>query len=167
MLETGNLGGKCADINALFVGMSRSLGIPARDVYGVRVARSAFGYKELGSNPASLKGSQHCRAEVYLKAHGWVGMDPADVAKVMRQEMPEWIRSPKNAIVAPVNKALFGGWEGNWIAFNNAHDVKLPNSKGPQLGFFMYPAAENALGRLDSYAPDDFKYQISAKEIKA
>src|SRR5207247_4602795 len=30
MLETGNLGGKCADINALFVGMSRSLGIPAR-----------------------------------------------------------------------------------------------------------------------------------------
>ena len=31
----------------------------------------------------------------------------------------------------------------------------------------MYPVAENALGRIDSYAPDDFKYQITAKEIKA
>ena len=36
MLETGNLGGKCADINALFVGLCRSVGIPARDVYGLR-----------------------------------------------------------------------------------------------------------------------------------
>ena len=167
MLETGNLGGKCADLNALFVGMNRALGIPARDVYGLRVAPSAFGYKELGGNSASLKGAQHCRAEVYLKGYGWVGMDPADVAKVMRQETAEWIKSPKNAIVAPVNKALFGGWEGNWMAYNVAHDVNLPNSKGPQLGFFMYPTAENSGGRLDSYAPDDFKYQITAKEIKA
>ena len=63
MLETGNLGGKCADLNALFVGMNRALGIPARDVYGLRVAPSAFGYKELGGNSASLKGAQHCRAD--------------------------------------------------------------------------------------------------------
>ena len=40
MLETGNLGGKCADINALFVGLCRSVGIPARDVYGLRFALS-------------------------------------------------------------------------------------------------------------------------------
>ena len=167
MLETGNLGGKCADLNALFVGLCRSVGIPARDVYGLRVAPSAFGYKELGGNSASLKGAQHCRAEVYLAGQGWVGMDPADVAKVMRLESPEWIKSPKNSLVAPVNKALFGGWEGNWMAFNNAHDVSLPHAKGPKLGFFMYPVAENASGRLDSYAPDTFKYQIGAKEIKA
>ena len=61
---------------------------------------------------------------------------------------------------------LFGGWEGNWVAFNTAHDLTLPNSKGDRIGFFMYPTAENNEGRLDSYAPDDFKYQISAKEIK-
>ena len=29
----------------------------------------------------------------------------------------------------------------------------------------MYPIAENADGRIDSYAPDDFKYQITAREI--
>ena len=167
MLETGNLGGKCADLNALFVGLCRAVGLPARDVYGIRVAPSAFGYKELGGNSASLKGAQHCRAEVYLKGYGWVAMDPADVAKVMRQETPEWIKSAQNPLVAPVNKALFGGWEGNWMAYNTAHDVSLPNSKGPKLGFMMYPTAETAAGRLDSYAPDDFKYQITAKEIKA
>ena len=167
MLETGNLGGKCADLNALFVGLCRSVGLPARDVYGLRVAPSAFGYKELGGNSASLKGAQHCRAEVFLKGHGWVGMDPADVAKVMRQELPEWIKSAQHAVVAPVNKALFGGWEGNWMGYNSAHDIALPNSRGPQLAFFMYPVAENAAGRLDSYAPDEFRYQISAREIRA
>jgi len=167
MLETGNLGGKCADLNALFVGLCRSVGLPARDVYGLRLVPSAFGYKELGGNPASLQGAQHCRAEVYLKGYGWVAMDPADVTKVMRQETPEWIKTPQNALVKPVNQALFGGWEGNWMAYNVAHDVKLPHAKGPALGFFMYPVAENASGRLDSYAPDDFKYQISAREILA
>jgi len=167
MLETNNLGGKCADLNALFVGLCRAAGVPARDVYGLRVAPSAFGYRELGGNSASLKGAQHCRAEVYLKGYGWVGMDPADVAKVMRQETPEWIKSASNPLVAPVNKGLFGGWEGNWMAYNVAHDVVLPQSQGPKLGFLMYPVAETAAGRLDSYAPDDFKYQISAKELAA
>ena len=168
MLETGNLGGKCADLNALFVGLCRSIGVPARDVYGLRLAPSAFGYKELGgNNPASLKGAQHCRAEVFLQAHGWVAMDPADVAKVMRLETPEWLKTTQHPVVAPVNRALFGGWEGNWVAWNTAHDVALPNSKGAKLGFFMYPAGENAEGRFDSYAPDDFKYQITARELPA
>jgi transglutaminase-like putative cysteine protease len=167
MLETGNLGGKCADLNALFVGMCRSVGLPARDVYGLRVAPSAFGYRELGGNSAKLQGAQHCRAEVYLKGHGWVAMDPADVAKVMRMETTEWIKSAQHPLIAPINKGLFGGWEGNWMAFNTAHDVSLPHSKGDKLGFFMYPVAETAAGRLDSYSPDSFKYQISATEIKA
>ena len=165
MLETGNLGGKCADLNGLFVGLCRAVGLPARDVYGLRIAPSAFGYKELGGIPAKLQGAQHCRAEVYLAGYGWVAMDPADVAKVMRQETAQWIKDPKNPVVAPVNKVLFGGWEGNWMAFNNAHDVALPHSSGAALGFLMYPQAETAAGRLDPYAPDAFKYQISSKEI--
>ena len=166
MLETGNLGGKCADLNAIFVGLCRAVGIPARDVYGIRLVPSAFGYKELSGNPASLKGAQHCRSEAYLKDYGWVAMDPADVAKVMRLETADWIKNITSPVVAPVNKALFGGWEGNWMAYNTAHDVVLPNAKGSTLGFFMYPVAENAVGRFDSYAPDDFKYQITAREIK-
>ena len=167
MLETGNLGGKCADLNTLFVGLCRAVGLPARDVYGLRVAPSAFGYKELGGISAKLQGAQHCRAEVYLQGHGWVAMDPADVTKVMRQETADWIKDPRNPVVAPVNRVLFGGWEGNWMAYSTAHDVVLPQAQGPRLGFFMYPHAETGGKRLDAYAPDDLRYRISAKEITA
>jgi transglutaminase-like putative cysteine protease len=166
MLETGNLGGKCADINAVFVGLCRAAGIPARDVYGQRLAPSAFGYKQLGGNAASLQGAQHCRAEVFLAGHGWLAMDPADVTKVMRHEAPEWIKHTQHPLVAPVNQALFGGWEGNWMAFNTAHDIRLPGSNGPQLGFLMYPNGETAGERLDVYAPNDFKYRIWARELR-
>jgi transglutaminase-like putative cysteine protease len=167
MLETADFGGKCGDINGLFVGLSRSVGIPARDVYGIRLVPSAFGYRELGGTAAKLQGAQHCRAEVFLKSHGWVAMDPADVGKVMRLETKDWIKDVRDPLVAPVNKALFGGWEGNWLGFNNAHDVALPGSTGPKLGFFMYPQAENANGRYDPLDPDNFNYTISAREIEA
>jgi transglutaminase-like putative cysteine protease len=167
MLETGNLGGKCGDINALFVGLCRSLAIPARDVYGIRLVPSAFGYRELSGNPAKLQGAQHCRAEVFLRDYGWTAMDPADVGKVMRLETPEWIKDPNKPVAAPVYKALFGGWEGNWLGYNMAHDVVLPRAVGPSLAFFMYPQAENDHGRLDSLDPDNFKYTITAREIKA
>jgi transglutaminase-like putative cysteine protease len=166
MLESGNMGGKCADLNALFVGMARSVGVPARDVYGVRVAPSAFGYKALSGNSANITRAQHCRAEVYLTDYGWVAMDPADVAKVMREETSEWIKTPAHPLVAPVNQRLFGSWEGNWLAFNLAHDITLPGAKGPKVAFFMYPNAETSTERLDSLDPDSFKYVMTAREIK-
>ncbi len=157
--------GKCADINALFVGMCRSVGIPARDLYGVRLAPSAFGYKELGGTPDKLAAAQHCRAEAHVRGQGWVAMDPADVTKVMRQETAEWIRTVDNPVVQPVFKKLFGCCEGNWMAYNSAHGVLLPGSSGQPIGFLMYPVAETPAGRVDSYAPDDFRYRISAREI--
>ena len=48
MLESGDLGGKCADLNALYVGLSRAGGIPARDMYGMRVATVGYGIQEPG-----------------------------------------------------------------------------------------------------------------------
>src|SRR5712671_4249886 len=84
LLETGYLGGKCADVNALFVGMVRAAGIPARDIYGVRVIESAE-YKSLGRGGDISKG-QHCRAEFYSAAYGWVPVDPADVRKLVLEE---------------------------------------------------------------------------------
>lgn len=167
MLETGNLGGKCGDINALFVGLARSAGIPARDVYGIRLGPSAFGYRALGTAGPDVSKAQHCRAEVFLRDHGWVAMDPADVAKVMREETPQWIRAADHPIVAPVKAELFGGWEGNWLAYNRAHDVRLPNAADTQaLGFLMYPQAETAAGRLDALDPEGFRYTITAREVE-
>jgi len=164
MLETGNLGGKCADLNALYVGLARASGLPARDVYGVRVAKSQFGYRSLGAGTANITRAQHCRAEVHLAGFGWVPVDPADVRKVVLEEkaQPTDLSDP---VVQAVRPKLFGAWEMNWLAFNTANDFALPNSKGGKLTFFMYPQAETAQGRLDSLDPDNFKYTMTAKEL--
>lgn len=164
MLRTGNLSGKCADLNALFVGLSRAAGLPARDIYGIRVAPSQFGYRSLGANSPTITKAQHCRAEVFITDAGWLPMDPADVRKVILEEPPGNLAS-NDAKVAAARSALFGAWEGNWLAYNEAHDVVLPGSKGPRLGFFMYPQAETAAGRLDSLDPDNFSYSITASAI--
>jgi transglutaminase-like putative cysteine protease len=167
MLETRNFGGKCGDINALFVGLLRSVGVPARDIYGIRVAPSAFGYKALGAGSAKITKAQHCRAEVFLRDYGWVAMDPADVGKVAREETSEWLKLD-HPLVAAVRPKLFGGWEGNWIGFNMSHDVALPNAtKGGKLAFLMYPQGETSEGRRDSLDPDNFKYTITSREVKS
>ncbi|WMT79123.1 transglutaminase-like domain-containing protein [Bradyrhizobium sp. Ash2021] len=166
MLMSGNLGGKCADLNALFVGLMRAQGIPARDVYGIRVAPSAFGYKSLGANTATISRAQHCRAEVHLAGFGWVPMDPADVRKVVLEEAPGGLAIDNDKVVA-ARKALFGSWEANWMAYNFAHDVELNGAKDGQVAFLMYPEAETGAGRLDCLDPDTFSYTITAKQIFA
>jgi transglutaminase-like putative cysteine protease len=163
MLESKDLGGKCADLNALYVGLARAAGLPARDVYGIRVAKSEMGYKSLGASSENVTKAQHCRAEVYLGAYGWVPVDPADVRKVVLEE-PPGNRSLDDDIVKNARARLFGSWEMNWMAYNFAHDVTLPGSNGAPVGFLMYPQAETSDGRLDSLDPANFKYEITSTE---
>lgn len=164
MLETRDLSGKCADLNSLFVGLARAAGLPARDVYGIRVAKSELGYKSLGASSEKITKAQHCRAEVYLNAHGWVPVDPADVRKVMLEE-PPGNRSLEDDMVKSARSRLFGSWEMNWMAYNFAHDVTLPGSKGEPVPFLMYPQAETDIGRINSLDADNFKYEITSREI--
>ena len=166
LLESKDLGGKCADLNALYVGLARAAGLPARDVYGIRVAKSELGYKSLGAASENVSKAQHCRAEVYLDQYGWVPVDPADVRKVMLEE-PPGNRPADDEMVKKARLRLFGSWEMNWMAYNSAHDVVLPGSSGKPLGFLMYPQAETAGGRLDSLDPGSFSYEITSKEISA
>jgi transglutaminase-like putative cysteine protease len=166
MLETNNLGGKCGDLNARFVGLMRAVGVPARDVYGIRVADSKLGYKSLGK-AGDISRAQHCRAEFWLAGHGWVPVDPADVRKVVLEENGGL---PLNdAKVEAARKRLFGSWEMNWLAYNYAHDVTLPGAARGPVGFFMYPNAEVAetgrVSRVDSLDPENFRYTITAREI--
>ncbi|MFV0382786.1 transglutaminase-like domain-containing protein [Paracoccus sp. (in: a-proteobacteria)] len=161
-LTTAGLGGKCADLNGLFVGLARASGVPARDVFGVRVAPSAFGYKQLGANSATITGAQHCRAEVYLTGYGWVAMDPADVLKVMRAETETWIRDPNDPLVKQVNGALFGNWEGNWVAYNTAEDLHLPG-RDRVLPFLMYPQATIGGRIVDELDAKAFTYEITTQ----
>jgi transglutaminase-like putative cysteine protease len=166
MLESKDLGGKCADINALYVGLARAAGLPARDVYGIRVAKSEMGYKSLGTSSENVTKAQHCRAEVYLAGYGWVPVDPADVRKVVLEE-PPGNRPLDDEMVKKARARLFGSWEMNWMAYNFAHDVALPGSRSAPIGFLMYPQAETTNGRLDSLDPDSFKYEITSREIAA
>ena len=155
MLESRDLSGKCADLNSLFVGLARAAGLPARDVYGIRTAKSELGYKSLGASSDKVTKSQHCRAEVYIESMGWVPVDPADVRKVILEE-PQ--------MESAARKRLFGSWEMNWMAYNFAHDVTLPGSTGAPVPFLMYPQAETAAGRLNSLDPSTFQYEITATE---
>jgi transglutaminase-like putative cysteine protease len=167
MLESGNLGGKCGDLNAIFVGLARAVGVPARDVYGVRVAPSALGYRSLGASSENVSKGQHCRAEFFAQGYGWVPVDPGDVRKVILEEPPGNL--PLNhERVAAARKRLFGSWEMNWLAFNMGHDVVLPHSSGgPKLPYLMYPNGETGGERLDQLEPDTFKYTIRWREVKA
>ena len=166
MLESNNLGGKCGDLNALFVGLMRAVGVPARDVYGIRVADSKLGYKSLGKS-GDISKAQHCRAEFWLAGHGWVPVDPADVRKVVLEENGGLPLS--DAKVEAARRRLFGSWEMNWLAYNYAHDVRLPGAARGPVGFFMYPNADVAergkVSRIDSLDPENFRYTITSREI--
>jgi len=167
MLETRNLGGKCGDLNALFVGLSRAAGVPARDIYGLRVAPSIHGYRSLGVGAVNITKAQHCRAEFFAQGVGWVPVDPADVRKVVLEEPPTNLKIDDPKVVA-ARKRLFGGWEMNWMAYNTAHDVALPNAAGgPKLPYLMYVNAETGGERLDSLEPERLVYEIRTNGVKA
>lgn len=160
MLEVGNLGGKCADLNGLFVGLVRAAGVPAREVYGIRAADSKQ-FKSLGRS-GDISKAQHCRAEFFVEPFGWVPADPADVRKaVLEEKLP--LTDP--AIVA-LRQRLFGYWEMNWIGYNTARDFAPPGMEKP-IGFLMYPQAATAAGRNDGLRPDQFNYRITTREITA
>jgi transglutaminase-like putative cysteine protease len=160
MLRTGFMGGKCADINGLMVGLSRAAGIPARDAYGIRVGASRL-VKQLGAS-GDVTHAQHCRAEMWLAGEGWFPVDPADVRKVVLEA-----NLPLNsAQVREQRERLFGSWEMNWVAYNHATDIVLPGAGRP-IGehFLMYPCAMTPTQELDQLAPDQFRYRIASREL--
>jgi len=160
MLETGYLGGKCADINGLMVGLARAAGFPAPEVYGIRVADSALA-KSLGRS-GDVSKARHCRAEVHLDSRGWFAVDPADVRKVMLEE-GLGLGDPH---VAALRERLFGSWEMNWIGYNSARDFQPAEAPHP-LGFLMFPYAVTAGFEPDCLDPATFRYSITARELPA
>eukprot|EP00913_Durusdinium_trenchii_P004218 g3910.t1 len=160
MLESGYFGGKCADISSLFVALARAAGLPARDVFGIRVADSGD-FKSLG-RAGDITKAQHCRAEVYVGGRGWIAVDPADVRKVVLEEnLPL-----DNPAVQAFREKAFGNWEMNWIGYNSARDLTLPGGDLSQ-GFLMYPAAVTSRGELDCLSPQTFAYAITSREVTA
>lgn len=170
ILTSGKLSGKCTDINSVFVALARATGIPAREIFGIRLgqakkmgeySKGAFGSAD-EKGVANVSGGQHCRAEFYIAGYGWIPVDSADVAK-MRLAENKAVDAPETQAVA---KYLFGNWEMNWVGFNHARDFDLyPQPQLAPLNNFGYPYAEIGGDPLNSYDPKEFGYEYISKEL--
>ncbi len=160
-LESGYLGGKCADVSAVFVALLRASGIPAREVFGIRAAPSKYS-KAYGVKSNDITKAQHCRAEFYIKGHGWIPADPADVTKlILVENLP---RDSKRVKAEAARQ--FGSWEMNWFAYNSARDFVLtPQPIQFPLSIFSYPYAESGDEPLDYYDPEAFAYTITVTPL--
>lgn len=110
--------GNCNDIHALFISLSRSLGIPSRLVLGQALEPPAP-----GAEACDLCG-YHCWAEFYAAGAGWVPIDASCACKYAKHQ-------------------LFGSLEMNHIAWSVGRDILLaPAQQGPRVLFLAGPYAE-------------------------
>jgi transglutaminase-like putative cysteine protease len=149
-------GGRSADINGLFVSLCRAIGIPARRVFGLRVAPSRLAACLGIERDATY--ATHCRAECYVPGYGWIPVDPSDVCRAMRLEN----LSPENS--RALRKILFGVWEMNWLAYNHAESPALPDL--PPLPFFVTPQLERQEGLATGLELDGFRYRIESRRVQ-
>jgi transglutaminase-like putative cysteine protease len=109
--------GNCTDFHALFIGLCRSSGIPARFSIGFPLPDKR--------GEADIAG-YHCWAEFYLRGHGWVPVDASEAWK--HPEKREY---------------FFGNHDENRVQFSTGRDIVLrPNQAGQPLNYFVYPYAE-------------------------
>lgn len=142
-------GGKCADISSVFIALARASGIPARDVYGLRVDPAKTG---------EITGNYHCWTEFYLPGTGWVMADPADVRKKMLGEGTEK--------VADAKKWVDFFWAGDdllrFAVNRDTRETVLSEATAEKpLTYFMYPYAEIDGKVVDWFSPKTFEFKVS------
>ncbi len=143
-----NLGGKCVDIHSVFVALCRASGVPAYEVFGLRLAKK-------GSEDVSTW--QHCWAMFFLPGYGWVPVDPADVRKAMLTEKLDL----KDARTNDLRNYYWGGIDPYRIKVGVGRDLTLnPPQNGKPVNYLMYPFAQVGEETIDSINPETFKYKI-------
>lgn len=145
--------GKCADIHSVFVSLARSAGVPAREIFGIRIKPEKEG---------DITGAYHCVGEFYMPSYGWVPVDASDVLKKMLKEnLP--LDDPA---IEQARFYFFGAQNENYIALSSGRDLTLnPPQKAGKLNYFMYPYCEVDGKALDYLAQQDFKYTVTYKEL--
>jgi len=143
-----NPGGKCADIHSVFVALARSAGVPAREVFGIRM-----GKKER----EDISTWQHCWAEFYLPGYGWVPVDAADVRKAMLTENLKL----SDTRTAELRAYFWGGIDPYRVKLSVGRDLILnPPQQGEPVNYLMYPFAQVDGKTVDWLDPASFKYSI-------
>jgi len=127
--------GNCTDFHALFIGMMRASGIPARFEIGFPLPEA----KAAGDIPG-----YHCWAEFYLNAVGWVPVDASEASK-----------NPGK------RDYFFGANDPNRVLFTYGRDLRLsPDQHGGPLNYFIYPYAE-----LDGKPVSGFQTHFSFRDL--
>lgn len=145
-----NLRGKCVDFSSVFVGLSRSVGVPAREILGTRIAKNG-----------DITNAYHCYAEFYLPNYGWVPVDPSDVTKLMLRENLDI----NNSRVVEARDYFFGSQTETYIELSRGRDIMLnPEQASDPLNYFMYPYAEVDGEPLDYISQEYLKYTVTFQE---
>ncbi len=144
-------GGKCTDISSVYVALARAAGVPAREIFGLR----------LGKKPEEdITQYQHCWVEFFLPGYGWVPVDPADVRKAMLVEK----LTPEDPKTKAYEKYFWGGIDQYRLKLAVGRDLVLnPPQSGEPLNTFGYPFAQVGNRTVDWLEPAAFKYQFSWK----
>lgn len=109
--------GNCTDFHALFIGLNRAVGIPAKFEIGFPIPDDR-GQGEIGG--------YHCWAEFYLNGYGWVPVDASEA----------WKHPDKR-------QYYFGALDQNRVQLSIGRDLVLaPPQAGTPLNYFIYPYAE-------------------------
>src|SRR5699024_1062980 len=156
ILESGKLYGKCTESNSVFVALARAVGIPAREMFGIRLGRP----QHLGQFSKTAFRTAHDKGQALNKdcqpfrAKFWardVGRVPTDTAEVTKMRLAENKKHDDPAVQAG-NEDLFGNWEMNWVGFNCARDFVLaPTPEQKPLNNYGYPYAEAGGDPLNYY----------------
>lgn len=145
-------GGKCTDISSVFVALCRASGIPAREIFGIRLGKK--GEEDIST-------WQHCWAEFFIPGYGWAPADPADVRKAMLVENLKL----EDAKTREYREYFWGGIDPYRVRIAVGRDLVLnPQQQGAPLNTFGYPYAEVGGKALDWYDPATFKYRIIFRE---
>ncbi|MBL1243459.1 MAG: transglutaminase domain-containing protein [Sulfurimonas sp.] len=165
MMDSGYFGGKCTDVSSLFVAFLRAVGVPAREVFGIRLGKSSFS-NVLGKSDknglADISSRQHCRVEYYIPGAGWIPSDPADVTKL---KLGEGLKYSDKRVQELKSKYLHS-WEMNWIGFNYGRDFVLyPEPEQFPINMLGYPYVEVTDEVLNYYSPKSFSYHITSQEL--
>ena len=145
-------GGKCTDISSVFIALCRASGVPAREIFSIR----------LGKKPEEdITTWQHCWAEFLVPGYGWVTADPADVRKAMLVEKLE-LNDPKTR---EYRSYFWGGIDAYRVVLARGRDLVLnPPQAGAPLNTFGYPYAELDGKPVDFYDPKTFTYRYTFRE---
>ncbi len=145
-------GGKCVDISSVYIALARAAGVPAREVFGIRLSKTP---------EQDITDGYHCWAEFFLPGTGWIPVDPADVRRIMLVEK----LSLKEA--KPYREYYFGAVDEFRIVLEKSERglTLLPPQEGGPLNYLMYPYAEIDGKPLDYFDPKSFNYTVTFKAL--